>query len=121
MPSSIFSHQAPGLILKIKYPKKFDGTALCISAFVPDINIIFEPFLPFNFRDFTHSLLGLIIFTIPLTLLFSVIFCIYVAPFLANLAEKDNAIYKPMKYFGIAEWDNLKKKKFNCFTRLHLM
>ncbi len=113
MPSSIFSHQAPGLILKIKYPKKFDGTALCISAFVPDINIIFEPFLPFNFRDFTHSLLGLAIFTIPLTLIFSVIFCVYVAPFLANLARRNSAIYKPMKYFGIEEWDILKKKTFN--------
>ncbi|MFX1306827.1 MAG: DUF4184 family protein [Promethearchaeota archaeon] len=113
MPSSIFSHQAPGLIIKIKYPNKFDGTALCISAFVPDINIIFEPFLPFNFRDFTHSLLGLGLFTIPLTIIFSIFFCIYVAPFLANLAKRSNIIYMPMKYFGIDEWDNLKKKKFN--------
>ncbi len=26
MPFSILSHQAPGLALKIRFPKKFDGT-----------------------------------------------------------------------------------------------
>jgi len=30
MPSGVISHQAPGLALKIKYPSRFDGTALCL-------------------------------------------------------------------------------------------
>ncbi|MFW9873928.1 MAG: DUF4184 family protein [Candidatus Thorarchaeota archaeon] len=113
MPSSVFSHQAPGLALKIKYPNRFDGTALCISTIVPDINIIFDPILPFNSRYFTHSLLGLIILTIPLTLLFTFFFCINIGPFFAKIANKKNIFFRPLNYFGVEEWDNLKKKKFN--------
>ena len=113
MPSSVLSHQAPALILKIKYPKKFDGTALCISTFVPDINVFFNPFLPFNFRNFTHSLLGVVLLTIPLTLVLTVIFCRKIGPFFANLAKKNGILSKPMKYFGLDQWDNLKKKKYN--------
>ncbi|MFW9940728.1 MAG: DUF4184 family protein [Candidatus Thorarchaeota archaeon] len=113
MPSSVFSHQAPGLALKIKYPNKFDGTALCISTMIPDINIFFDPFLPFNFRNFTHSLIGLILLTIPLTLLFTVIFCMNIGPFFAKIANNKNIFFRPLNYFGVDEWDNLKKKKFN--------
>ncbi|MFW9948041.1 MAG: DUF4184 family protein [Candidatus Odinarchaeota archaeon] len=55
MPSPIISHQAPALFIKIKYPKKIDGTAICIGALVPDICEI----IPLGIRTFTHSLLGL--------------------------------------------------------------
>ena len=113
MPVSIFSHQAPGLILKIKYPNNFDGTALCFSTLVPDLILFIDPFLPFSFRYLTHSLLGLFIYTIPLTLILTILFCSYIGPFLANLGKKDSWIYKPLKYFGIDEWDSLKKKKYN--------
>jgi membrane-bound metal-dependent hydrolase YbcI (DUF457 family) len=113
MPSGLISHQAPGLALKIKYPYKFDGTALCISTIVPDISVILDPLLPFNFRNLTHSLLGLIILTIPLTLILTVIFCMNIAPFFANIANNNSIFSKPLKYFGIDGWDNLKKKKFN--------
>ncbi|MFX0039980.1 MAG: DUF4184 family protein [Promethearchaeota archaeon] len=113
MPSSIFSHQAPGLLLKIKYPKKFDGTALCISTLVPDFNLFFNPFLPFDFRHFTHSLLGLLIFTIPLTIFLTILFSRYIGPFIANIAKKNNKIYKPLKFYGLDEWDYFKKKKFD--------
>lgn len=116
MPSSILSHQAPGLWIKIKYPQKFDGTALCISTFVPDLNII-DYFLPFSLREFTHSLLGLILWTIPLTIIFTVLFCRFIGPIIANIAKKNRKIYKPLKYFGIDEWGVLKNKKytFNFF------
>jgi len=113
MPSSIFSHQAPGLILKIKYPKKFDGTALCISTFIPDIDVVIDPFFAFNFRGITHSLLGLILFILPITLLLTIIFCTHIGPFCAKLANKNGILSKPMKYFGIDELDNLKKKQFD--------
>ena len=113
MPSGLVSHQAPGLILKIKFPSKFDGTALCLSTLVPDLNVLVDPFLPFSFRDFTHSLLGLFIYTIPLTILLTILFCKNIGPFLANIAKRDNLIYKPLKYFGVDEWDNLQKKKYN--------
>ena len=113
MPSGVISHQAPGLFLKIKYPDKFDGTALCLSAFVPDLNIIVNPFLPFSFRSVTHSLLGLFIYTIPLTIILTILFCTYIGPFVANIAKRESRIYKPLKYFGTDEWDNLKKKKYS--------
>lgn len=113
MPSGILSHQAPGLILKVKYPNKFDGTALCISTLVPDVNVIFDPFLPFTFRNITHSLLGLVLITLPLTLILTMIFCTYIGPIYANLAKRNGIFAKPLKYFGIDQWDNLKKKKYN--------
>jgi len=113
MPSSIFSHQVPGLLLKIKYPRKFDGTALCISTLVPDFNIFFNPFLTFDFRNFTHSLIGLLIFTIPLTILLTMLFSRNIGPFIAKIAKKDNRIYKPLKFYGLDEWEYLKKKNFN--------
>jgi len=42
MPSGIVSHQAPGLLLKVKYPHKFDGTALAIGTLVPDLNALIQ-------------------------------------------------------------------------------
>ncbi len=113
MPSSIFSHQAPGLLLKIKYPRKFDGTALCISTLVPDFNLLVNPFLTFDFRNITHSLLGLLIFTIPLTIILTMLFSRYIGPFIANIAKRGSRIYKPLRYYGLDEWDHLKKKKYN--------
>ena len=113
MPSGVISHQAPGLALKIKYPNKFDGTALCISTLIPDINVLFNPFLPFDFRTFTHSLLGVVLLTIPLTLILTVIFCMNIGPFFANIAKRNGLFSKPLTYFGVDGWDNLKKKKFN--------
>ncbi|MFX0082882.1 MAG: DUF4184 family protein [Candidatus Hodarchaeota archaeon] len=113
MPSGLISHQAPGLALKIKYPKKFDGTALCISTFLPDINVFFNPFLSFNFRYFTHSLLGIVLLIIPLTLALTALFCTNIGPFFSNIAKRNGIFSKPLKYFGVDGWDNLKNKKFN--------
>ena len=113
MPSAIFSHQVPGLVLKIKYPHKFDGTALCISALVPDLLSLFQPFFDFPFRNITHSLLGLIYSTVPLTIILTIIFCTYIGPFCAKLAKKNGFLSRPLRYMGIETWDNLKKKKYN--------
>ncbi|MFW9987931.1 MAG: DUF4184 family protein [Candidatus Odinarchaeota archaeon] len=118
MPSSILSHQAPALIIKIKYPKKFDGTALCISTIIPDIDLILRLFIPINLngiilRGITHSLLGLVLITMPLTVILTIVFCSYLGPFFANLAKKNNIFIKPLKFFGIDEWDSLNKKKYN--------
>jgi hypothetical protein len=113
MPSSIFSHQAPGLVIKIKYPKKFDGAALCVSTLVPDLYIIFQPFLTIDLRNITHSLLGLIIYTIPLTIILTMLFSRYIGPFFAKIAKKENRIYKPLKFYGLDDWDKFNRKRFN--------
>ncbi len=113
MPSSIFSHQAPGLALKIKYPKKFDGTALCIGTFVPDITILIDIFLPFTLRVVSHSLLGLIYYTIPLTLLLTMLFRKNLFPFFSRVAKNEGILARPLNYLGIESWDKLRKKKYD--------
>jgi hypothetical protein len=112
MPSGVISHQAPGLLLKVKYPSKFDGTALCLSTLVPDLSVIIDPFLPISFRNITHSLLGLLIYTVPFTIILTILFCRYIGPFASKLAKK-KGMYKPWNYFGIDQWDYLKEKKYN--------
>jgi len=113
MPSGLFSHQVPGLILKVKYPKKFDGTALCIGTLIPDLYLLFNAFLPFNFRNFTHSLLGLLLLGIPLTIFLTIGFSLHFGPFLAKIAKKKVFFFKPMRYIGIDKLDNLKNKKID--------
>ncbi len=113
MPSAIFSHQAPVLILKIKYPDKFDGTALCISTFAPDLTALIDPFLPFTLRGISHSFLGLLYYTLPLTLLLVVLFRRKILPYLSQIAKKDGKLSKPLNYLGIDDWDNLKNKKYD--------
>ena len=113
MPSGVFSHQAPGLLLKIKYPKKFDGTALCLSMLIPDLHIVIDPLSLYTLRNITHSLVGILLFIVPTTLLFTIIFCRYIGPLCASLARRKSLFFKPLRYFGVGEWDHLKKKKYN--------
>ena len=112
MPSSVLSHQAPALLIKLKYPNRFDGTALCISTFIPDLDVIIDFFLPFSIRGITHSLLGLIMWTIPLTIILTIVFSRYIGPLSAKIV-KNKKIFKPLRYFGIDEWINLKNKTYN--------
>ncbi|MFW9823124.1 MAG: DUF4184 family protein [Candidatus Thorarchaeota archaeon] len=113
MPSSVISHQAPVLVLKIKYPKKFDGTALCISTFVPDFIVFFEPLFQFPIRGFSHSFFGLIYFSLPLTLLLSVLFRKYLFPYLSQIARKEGVFSTPLNYLGIEAWEKLRNKKYD--------
>lgn len=109
MPHPIISHQAPTLFIKIKYPKRIDGTAICIGSLVPDLCEIF----PLGIRPLTHSLLGLFIWTAPLTILLTMLFCRHIGPIISKFAKKDGLISKPLKYFGVDDWHILKKKVFN--------
>lgn len=113
MPSSIISHQAPALLIKLKFPNRIDGTAICLATIIPDFNIFFDPFFPISFRNITHSFLGLLIWTIPLTIFSTMLFSKYIAPWLANLAKKDNFFTKSLSYFGVDSWENLKLKRFD--------
>ncbi len=113
MPNAIPSHQAPALLIKIKYPKKIDGTAICIGALAPDLSVIPELLFPLNLRDISHSLLGLFIWTAPLTILLTMLFCRYIGPIISNFAKKDVFLSKPLQFFGVDNWDRLKKKVYN--------
>lgn len=109
MPSPIISHQAPALFIKIKYPKRIDGTAICIGALVPDLHEIFW----LGIRPLTHSFLGLFTWTAPLTILLTMLFCRYIGPIISNFAKKERLISKPLQFFGVDSWNILKKKVFN--------
>lgn len=37
MPLGVLAHQGIVLPLKIKFVARFDGTALCVSSFIPDL------------------------------------------------------------------------------------
>lgn len=113
MPSSILSHQAPAILIKLKYPNKIDGTAICISTIVPDLNIFFDFLIPGFFRNLSHSLLGLVLWTIPLSLGFTMLFSRHIAPFLAKVSQKKRWFYNQWKYLGIDKWNLLKSKQFN--------
>jgi len=113
MPNSLISHQAPGLFIKMRYPKRIDGTAICLSAFVPDLDIFFTPFMPFPFRHVTHSLLGLLIWVAPITILMTILFSKYIGPRISKIAKKEGKFYRILTYFGFDELDHLKKKQIN--------
>jgi hypothetical protein len=103
MPNSIFSHQAPGLFIKMKYPKIIDGTAIYLSAFVPDLDVFFDPFIPFPFRHVTHSFLGILIWVAPITIFLTIIFSKYVGPSISKIAKKEGKFSRIMTYFGFDE------------------
>lgn len=109
MPSSVLSHQAPALFLKIKYPNKFDGTALCLSTIIPDLNLLIMPFFPLTHREITHSLLGVLLWTVPLTILITIIFSKYLGSFFATIAKGNRVL----SYFGVDDWDYLQKKRYD--------
>ena len=107
MPNPIISHQAPVLYLKMKFPKWIDGVTICIGAFVPDLTLTIE------IRHATHSLIGQLYWTVPITILLSMIFRRYLAPILSNISKKKGFIPKLLRYFGVNEWVIVKSKKFD--------
>jgi len=107
MPNPIISHQAPALYLKMKFPKWIDGVSICIGALVPDLTLTIE------IRHVTHSLLGQIYWTVPITLILSMLFSRYIASILSNIANKKGVIPKLLQYFGVGKWGILKSKKFD--------
>ncbi|MFX1478549.1 MAG: DUF4184 family protein [Promethearchaeota archaeon] len=113
MPSSFLSHQAPALPLKVMFPKRIDGTALCFGTFIPDLNFIVQLFFPVNFYAITHSLLGQILWTVPLAVIATIIFSKYLSPIFAHIASQKGVLFKPLKYFGVDQWGYLSEKKYN--------
>ena len=112
MPNAFFSHQVPGLLIKSKFPKWIDGTAICIAAMVPDLNVFVDLFSPFRFRNLTHSLLGLVVWGFPLTIILTIIFANYVSSKVAAISQKRGLLFKIMRYLGFDEFKFIRKKKF---------
>lgn len=113
MPSSILSHQAPALLINSKYPKKIDGIAICLGTIVPDICLFFDLFTDGFFRNISHSFLGLIIWTLPFTLVGTILFSKYIGPFLAQIANLDSFLSRGLRYFGVDLWNKWRFREFN--------
>lgn len=65
MPVTLLSHQALVIPLKMKWPHRFSGVALCIGSMVPDLEFIGR------MRDdweFSHTLFAQLWFTLPTTM-----------------------------------------------------
>ncbi len=69
MPLTFPAHQAPVLPLKIWRPSWFDGIALVVGAAAPDLHYAVDRWLPGQ----GHHLTGLLIFSIPFTVIYSVV------------------------------------------------
>ncbi len=69
MPVSFPAHQALIVGAKLAAPRWIDGTALCIAATAPDLAYGFSNWVGVR----SHSLIGLVIWAIPLTLVSTVI------------------------------------------------
>ena len=113
MPFTLLFHQAPALAVKIRFPKRFDGTALCIGTMIPDLIFIIEFFYPIYLYRFTHSLIGQILWTTPLAIIASFIFSRYLGPLFSKISSQKKRFYGPLRYFGFDQLKYLKNKKFS--------
>ena len=111
MPSSILSHQGFVLPLKIKYPEEFDGTALCVGSFAPDLPYILSFFLGshVNANNLFHSIGGLV-YTVPLSLFLVVLFDLVLLPIGAFISSgsRFGMISYLLSFFGFDEVAPLK-------------
>ncbi len=120
MPSVILSHQAPGVLLKIAFPKYIDGTAVCIAATVPDFELVFyrcaqllaDKEHPWQW-GLSHNLLGLVVVALPVSILGTFVFSRWIAPPLAEFASGKSRLSNLLRYFGIDQWVCLRNKKFS--------
>ncbi len=66
VPATIFAHQALVLPLKLRWPERFSGLALCIGSMAPDLEFIWR------MSDdwlFSHTLSAQLYFSVPVTML----------------------------------------------------
>ncbi len=66
VPATIFAHQALVLPLKLRWPERFSGLALCIGSMAPDLEFIWR------LSDdwiFSHTFAAQLYFSVPVTML----------------------------------------------------
>ncbi|MDA3923358.1 MAG: DUF4184 family protein [Kiritimatiellae bacterium] len=119
MPSIILSHQAPAIFIKTAWPKWFDGAALCIAATAPDFELVLYRLARY-FMDsdnpwhwgISHSLVGVVVYVIPVTLAGTFLFSRWIGPWCASLAVGKGRVASWLIYFGVDQWSLFKKKQY---------
>ena len=114
MPSSVLSHQGIVLPLKIKCPDRFDGTALCVGSFAPDLAWFASTFLgSFSDRGF-HSI-GELVYTVPISILLVILFDRVLLPLAAFFARETRLgmISRLLSFLGIDDYQVLRKKRIS--------
>jgi len=116
MPSLLLSHQGIVLPLKIKYPGKFDGTALCVGSLAPDLAFLFSYVQRSHMTP--HSIfhtIGGLIYTVPLSILLVILFDKALLPATSTLARSTRfgLLSKCLAFFGVDEYHVLKSKKIS--------
>ena len=115
MPSSLLSHQGAVLPLKIKYPDKFDGTALCVGSFTPDLAFIISYFYRNHVSPYLFHSVGGFVYTIPISLLLVILLKEVLFPAVARLAGTGRAslLTGLLTFLGVDQYETLKAKDFS--------
>ena len=117
MPSVLLSHQAIILPLKMRYPKKFDGTALMFGSIFVDFEYVFIELFKFfavpNPLPLGHSLLGIFLWVIPLSIFTTLLFSKWIGPLTGKIVQKIERGKGILSYFGFDQLIHLKKKPYS--------
>jgi hypothetical protein len=80
VPFPLLAHQAPVLPLKLWRPQLFSAVALCAGSLAPDFEYLRRPGRP----GIGHSLLGQVVYCLPLSILITWLVARFVGPALAS-------------------------------------
>jgi hypothetical protein len=80
VPFPLLAHQAPVLPLKLWRPRLFSAVALCAGSIAPDFEYLRRPVRP----GIGHSLLGQVVYCLPLSILITWLVARFVGPALAS-------------------------------------
>jgi hypothetical protein len=114
VPLGVLAHQGVVLPLKIKFTDWFDGTALCVGSFIPDLEWIISLFYAGIAPRTFHSV-GELVYTVPVSLLIVALLDKALLPAVAALAkDKRLGLFSQgLTFFGVDEYYVIKAKRLS--------
>jgi len=111
MPLGVLAHQGVVLPLKIKFTNRFDGTALCVGSFIPDLEWVISMFYA-GIAPRTFHFVGELVYIIPVSLLLVVLLDKKMIPAAASLAKNRRLglLSQGLAFFDVDEYYVLKTK-----------
>ena len=121
MPSSLLSHQGAVLPLKIRYPDKFDGTALCVGSIAPDLAAVIPYFYRNHINPYVFHSVGGFIYTIPISLFLVILLRNALFPLIARLAlgRQVSLFFRWLAFLGFDPYyfENRRAFSFQWFVK----